>query len=352
MSMKQLLFFASFFFAAFCLLIVFPLHTHAQTTTSPLNLTLSPSFFDLTANPGQTIQNKLRIRNNALTPMTLRVSAKKLISDPVTGQPIPAEPTAADTYISWIKFSPAMFTIPPQDFSTVSFTITIPKDAAFGYYYVVQLAPTATQQLHGIGTKVQGQVLAAILLTVNKPGAKSQLQLVSFKPDNFVNEYLPVTFSTQIANTGNVHLRPEGNIFIRRDMQKDLGVLDINPHLGAILPGGKRLFTASWDDGFLVNEPVIQDGQVQTDTKGKPIYHLVMNWNKLTNFRIGKFTASLLVVYDDGKHDQTLEASTDFWVVPYTAIAVIVGSLLILLLLIRFLLKLYVRSQLKKYQKR
>jgi hypothetical protein len=43
---------------------------------------------------------------------------------------------------------------------------------------------------------------------------------------------------------------------------------------------------------FLVREPVIQDGQVKLDKNGKPVENLSINWNKLTSFRIGKYTAN------------------------------------------------------------
>jgi hypothetical protein len=326
--------------------------SHAQTQTVPLDATVSPTFFDLTAKPGDTIHNKLRIRNNASSPIDLTVTAKKLISSTKDGQPVPADPQPGDSFISWITFDHDSFTAAPQEWTTVNFTITVPKDAAFGYYYVIQIAPKNAVQVHGVGAKVQGQILSAILLNVAKNGAKAQLQLTNFTPVQFVNEFLPVTFSTEIANTGNVHIRPQGNIFIRNDLQKDLGVLDINPNLGAILPQGKRTFTADWNDGFLVREPIMENNQVKTDVNGKPITHLVINWNKLTDFRIGKYTASLLVVYDDGKRDQTLEASTDFWVIPYTAIALFVGGLLILFIVLRLIIKSYVKSQIRKYQKK
>lgn len=336
------LFFATLFLLSHQLLF-------AQTASNPLNVTISPSYFDLTAKPGDTVENKMRVYNNSTTPIDLTVTVKKLTSDPQTGQPVPADPTAKDEYISWLQITPNAFKAQPQEWTTIDFKLSVPKDAAFGYYYVIQIAPKDKSVTKGNGPQVQGQILAALLLNVPRPGSKASLQLVDFKPTHFVNEYMPIDFTTTILNNGNIHVRPQGNIFIRNDLQKDLGVLELNPALGAILPEGKRGFTSSWNEGFIVREPVMENNQVKLDAKGEPVTNLKFNWNKLTDFRIGKYTASLLVVYDTGKRDQTMEATTDFWVVPYTAIGVFVVSLFLIILIVRFLIKSYVQTQIRKH---
>src|SRR6266700_8007656 len=123
----------------FCLIIftflfgiLLPSHVSAQTITGDLDISVNPPIFDLHAQPGDTIQNKFRIRNNANEATSLTISAKKLISSPLSGQPVPADPGPADSYMSWIHFDSSTFTVAAKEWKTVNFTLAIPKDAAFG----------------------------------------------------------------------------------------------------------------------------------------------------------------------------------------------------------------------------
>jgi hypothetical protein len=183
---------------------------------------------------------------------------------------------------------------------------------------------------------------------VRKEGAKAEAKIVEFKTANYINEYLPVDFQIKIENTGNIHVKPHGNVFIDAGQGKDLAILDVNNTQGSILPQSARIFDTSWDDGFLVKEPVIQDGQPKLDKNGKPVYSLNINWNKLTSFRIGKYTANLLVVYDNGQKDIPMEATLSFWVFPYKVVGGTLLGLIILVLILRFGIKRYINRELQK----
>jgi hypothetical protein len=319
----------------------------AQTPTGNLDLTVSPPVFDLTAEPGDQVRETFRIRNNGATPIALKVSARRLISDPNSGDPIP-ETEVAGEELSWVSFEPGTFTAPPREWTNVNFTIDIPESAAYGYYYVFSIAPRDESEQAATGAAIHGELLVVTLLNVKKDGAVSTAGLIKFAPKNFITEYLPVSFDTQIENTGNVHVKPHGNVFITRGEGRELAILDVNTAFGSVLPGGKRIFESSWTDGFLVREPVMEDGEAKLDSSGQPQTKLKINWNKLTSFRIGPYTARLLLVYDDGTRDQTIEGVTTFWVIPYTALAVIAAVTLVLFLILRMLLRSYVRSQIKK----
>lgn len=318
-----------------------------QKPSSRFDLTVSPPLFELNANPGDTLNERFRVRNNDANPVDLQVSVSRLISDPNSGSPIPDSSNQGEE-LSWVTFDPPTFTAMPKEWKDVNFSINIPKTAAFGYYYVIRIAPKDSSVLKSSGAKISGELLVVVLLTVKSDKAVSKIQLIDFKPKNFVSEYLPASFDIKLANKGNVHIKPRGNIFIRNVRQADVAMLDVNQSLGSILPGGVRTFNSSWGDGFLVQEPVMQDGEIKINKDGTPVTHLVINWNKLTSFRIGPYTASLLMVYDDGKRDQTIEGTATFWIIPYTALAVILVSVVILFILIRFILKWYIRREISR----
>ncbi len=316
------------------------------------NLTISPTFLDLMANPGDVLKQKFRVRNNTNDPIVLSIVVDKLDPHARNGEVIPVAPQPNDTFTSWISFDTATPTAKPKEWVDVPFTITVPKTAAFGYYYALRIGPSKTNSgQNGPGAKLIGQIVLPVLLNVASPDAKSELRLVSFTPTSFFNEYLPVTFKVQLQNTGNVHIKPSGNIFIRL-AGNDNAVLSMNKEGGIILPGSTRTYETNWLDGFFVKETVLEDGSPKVDKNGHIMTHLVINWNQLTRFRIGKYTASALVVYDNGKRDVPLEATTTFWVFPYTLVLGTFGVLLLVGLLLRGSLTWYITHEVKKQQNR
>lgn len=327
-------------------------HTVAAQTPSGIDVTVSPAIIELENIPGSRIPVRFRIRNNQTVPIRLGFTVDKLSGSDPRGHVVPEKAKAGDTSTQWISFSEQSITALPKEWSNVEFTITVPKEAAFGYYYAIRIAQLPQDIQQKTNATVMGEVLLPVLLEVRKEGAVKSASLIEFRSASVISEYLPVTFMTTIANNGNVHIKPQGNIFIRSGSGKDIGILEINPGLGSILPGGRRVFESSWNDGFITYGPVLEDGAPKLDGSGKQVQGLTINWNKLTHLRIGRYTAALLAVYDNGKRDVVIESSTTFWVFPYRIVAGAVIALLVLFFLIRFVIGLYVKREIKKYQNR
>jgi hypothetical protein len=323
----------------------------AQEAPSPLNITVSPYVIELATLPGKSVSQKIRIKNNAATPVDLKLDVVKMEAKGDAGDIVPVDTAKDDESLSWVSFDEDTLTVVPNEWGTTTMTISTPEEAAFGYYYAVRISEaSANADLNQPGTSLSGQVLIATLLNVQKAGAKAEAKITDFKAKSTLNEYLPVDFITRVANTGNIHVKPRGNIFVSGWGQKDIAILEVNEGLGNVLPSSEREFGSAWSDGFIVNEAVTEEGKVKLDEKGKPVKKLKINWNKLTSFRFGKYDARLVMVYDGGNKDITIESTTSFWIVPYTILAVILGVLIFFVVGIKLLLRSYVRRQLKKYQ--
>jgi hypothetical protein len=320
----------------------------AQTQTN-FDLTVSPVFFDLTSNPGEKITDRIRVRNNTTSDMKVKVGVKKMGGD--QNGTLTLLDGKDDPTTSWIVLSSSEITAKALEWTDVPFSINIPSDAAFGYYYAVTFSQTGAGPLGQTGTSLTGSSAVPILLNVRKEGAQAKAEVVEFSTENYINEYLPIDFTVKVENKGNIHVKPHGNIFIASGSDKNIAILDVNQTLGTIIPNTNRTYQSSWDDGFLVREPVLQYGEPKKNKKGDIEYKLSINWNKLTSFRIGKYTANLLLVYDDGTKDKTVEATTSFWVFPWKAVLIIIGAVIILLVLLRFILKAYIKRELKKETK-
>jgi hypothetical protein len=327
---------------------IFSLAVFAQTQTN-YDVTVSPVFFDFSSNPGGQISDKIRLRNDSNSPITINIKVEKLRGD-LNGN-FSLNSNNNDGSLSWIKFSANRIVAKALEWTDVPFTINIPKDGAYGYYFAISFEEVKNGQIARNGAQLTGAAAVPILLDVIKEGARSEAKILEFKTANYVNEYLPVDFTVKVENTGNIHVKPHGNIFISNGNSKSLASLDINPNLGSVIPQSARIFTASWLDGFAVMEPIIIDGQPKLDNKGNPQEHLVINWDRLTSFRIGKYDANLLMVFDNGTKDIPLEANLSFWVFPYKLIAGLIVGLIIIILLVRLALKNYVNRELKRKEK-
>lgn len=295
-----------------------------------LDLTTSPVFFEFSTEKGTKLTDKIRVRNNTAAPISLRVGLQRLA--PGTNSEVTlSDPKGGDEFVSWLTIENQTVTARPREWTNIPFTINVPETAAFGYYFAFLLSQIPPQQEAGTA-KVAGGIAVPVLLNVKAPGAIAKGELLEFKPKVFINEYLPVEFVARVANKGNVHIKPRGNIFIRGTGVKDLAILEVNQAIGSVLPGAQRSFESSWADGFLVRE------------EGK----LKVNWNKLTDFRIGRYSANLLAVYDDGTKDVVLEQSTAFWVIPYKILAGLLIGIVVLVLTARKLLQIYVTREVRR----
>ncbi len=334
-------------FALLLLVFIFlTAKTSAQTTSPNYDVTLSPVFFDLSSNPGTTVSDKIRVRNNTDSPIPITITLNQLTGD-LNGN-LSLKPNQSDPTLGWVKFQSKTYVLSPLDWTDIPFSINIPKDAAYGYYFAISFNQDKNSPLTKNGTSITGAAAVPILLNVRKEGARAEAKVLSFTTTNFINEYLPVDFNVKVENVGNIHIKPHGNIFISSGNSKDLAILDVNSDIGSIIPQTARVFNASWADGFITMEPVLNYGTPKLDKNGKPIKHLVINWDKLTSLRIGRYDANLLLVFDNGTRDVPLEANLSFWVFPYKIVGGILIVIIAFILLIRFLLRRYIRRQIKR----
>ncbi len=343
MSFKKRWF--SLFILILSILIFTSVIAHAQTPSN-YDVTVSPVFFDLSSNPGGKVSDRIRIRNNTTSPLPIKIEIKRLTGD-VNGE-LTLRDDAADDSLSWLKFEETKFVAKPLEWTNIPFSIDIPNTAAYGYYFAISFTQDSASPLAKTGTKITGAAAVPILLNVRKEGAKAEAKILNFTTKSNVYEYLPIDFEIKVENIGNIHVRPHGNIFISDGRNKNLAILDVNSSSGSIIPNTKKTFEISWSDAFLVRESIMEYGQPKLNKNGQPVEKLTINWNKLTSFRVGKYTANLILVYDNGKRDVSLDANISFWVIPYKAIGVIIFSAILIFLIARFLLKKYIQKQIKK----
>lgn len=297
----------------------------AQNEQGNFSLQVTPSPLVLTVKPGESTDTELKIRNNGDKAEHLKIELKNFNVNGKTGN-ITLNDTPPTDISQWVTFANPTFDILAGEWFSEHINITLPKDAGFSYSFALVISRVNDLTPKTGTSTVKGSVAVFTLISVDRPGAKRELQLTEFKPTQKIYEFLPASLTTTIKNTGNTIAQPYGNIFIQRSAksQKPLSVLPVNEGHGYILPGSSRTLTTDWSDGF----PVYVNSKEAVNSETKK--GLSWNWDKLSQLRIGRYSAKLVAVYNDGHSDVPIVAQTTFWVIPWKFL---LGFGLILLLL-------------------
>jgi hypothetical protein len=275
------------------------------------SLQVSPSPLFATLKPGIPTQLELKIRNGGTKTETLKIEPRSFSVDDANEKVKLGDTTPPDI-ASWVSFGNPTFTVRPGEWFTQQVKISLPKDAGFSYSFALLISRKDEPKAVEGSRLLKGSVAVFTLINVDKPGATRQLDTVKLTTSRGFYEYLPATLNVKIKNTGNSIVQPYGNIFLQRGSKDDkpLSTLPVNVSRGYILPGTTRTLTTEWTAGFPRYETTV-------DSSGKSSRSLIWNWSKLPDFRIGRYTAKLVAVYNDGHRDVPLMSEVTFWVIPW-----------------------------------
>jgi hypothetical protein len=313
------------FIAVFAVFAAVPPTTHAQTPNEGINLQISPLPIELTTKPGSAVTTDLRVRNVGSKTEKLQVRLLA-VSEDDNGQVHLSNPRSSDEWVKWVSFDRQTFSAPSNEWQTVKMSVSVPKSAAFGYYFAVEYLRASEEAPRPGTAAARGAVATFILLNADSPGAKREAEITGFSADRKSYEFLPANFLVKVKSKGNVHVAPYGNIFITKG-GKQVGIADVNADKGNVLPSGSRFFSSSWRDGFPVYM-VKYNGEVPVvDKSGKPKTSLRWDFSHANRLRFGHYTAHLVMVYDNGQRDVPMEATLSFWVIPWRVLigVVIIG---------------------------
>lgn len=336
--------------SSIALFLVLPPPISAQTPIEDtgFHLVTSPLPINLISEPGATVSAQLKVKNGGIKTEQLKVGLMKFSSFGEEGKPMLLDREKGDDFFDWVSFSENSFEVAPNEWKAITATFNIPKTAAFGYYYAITFSrageekPTGPRQ-----TAIVGATATLVLVEVRVPNAKREVEVLEFSTDRRFYEFLPMTFSVKLKNKGNVHVAPRGNIFIDKGKTHDLAILEINPDKGNILPSSNRIFDTTWTDGFPVYVEKIKNNKTVLDDKGNIVKTFKWDFSQAHKLRWGRYTANMLLVYDDGKQDITIEGKTSFWIIPWR----LIGGGIVLPVIPALLVYLYMKWRFRKYRR-
>lgn len=277
-------------------------------------LTVSPVTDEFTVDAGATVTRTVRVINPVAQTVTLYPIVYNFTTDNEDGRPTfytDAEKSSTFAMSDWITFSQTSVTIAPGQSQIFQINITAPTTAEPGGHYAAILFSTQKPSAASTGNQVSVVGLIGTLLLATVPGnLVEQMTLESYIAPTILAKG-PANFSLLFSNTGNIHLKPIGQIQVRNWFGNTSAVLDINAGGGNVLPESKRHFDASWD----------------------------FDWKQ-----VGKFTATAVMTYGDPQ--QQITQMRTFWVIPMWLIITV--SALVLLIILWIILAAIARRRRRK----
>jgi hypothetical protein len=248
-------------------------------------LAISPPTFELSANPGDTLKNSLRVDNITNESMEVTVTTRNFSALGEEGGVNLSEDEGEFSLAKWITVSPSSFTIPANESKVFDYTIAIPSNAPPGGRFGSIIFKTAVKPISGQSGVAVGQEIGALVFLKVAGEVKENASIASFSVGSSLYDSGPVDFEIRVKNHGNVQIKPIGTITISNFLGQKIATIPIDEK--NVLPGAIRKLSSKWDSGLL----------------------------------FGKYNATLSLVYGNGK--QVLTASTTFWGFPYKLVFVV-----------------------------
>ena len=315
--MKRFSFFCLFLFAAFAAFFDVSMARAQQNNPFEVaaeGLTLSPPSFEMTLKPGEETAYTIQVTNPTKNLIELYPSAGNFTASGDDGQPkyeigtTAIENTSAFSIASWIAFYTPKVALLPEQVVDFKFRIKVPDNAEPGGHYGIVFLGTKPPEEKDQKSQVALSSMVGSLLLVRVPGdVREESHIEEFSAPWFFFTP-PVNFSIFLRNTGNIHIRPQGEIALTDWRGQTIDRMDINPKKGGVLPESRRNFDIAWRPD---------------------ISHF---WN----IPVGKFRATLTVIY--GQSSKTLSQQIAFWVIPKWLIITVGIFFALLIICIIFLI--------------
>ena len=205
-------------------------------------IAITPPLFEVSANPGETIKNSIRVDNLTSQPLPLSTARKDFVALGEEGQAELTEKPTSYSLSTWIQPDTKDFVIPPKGSKVVNFRIVVPAKAEPGGHFGSIVFHTKPQP--DKSNYVVTQEIGALVLLKVAGEAREKADILSFAPKKTLWEKGPVEFETRFKNEGNVQVKPTGTITISNIFGKK--VSSVNVDTKTVLPESVRKIRTTW----------------------------------------------------------------------------------------------------------
>lgn len=304
--------------------------TQAARAEDKLSLTITPPLFQLSIGPGEVWQSSLKIVNTNPYELTVYASLMDFGAQGEDGQAkffsllgkdsLPASASLA----RWIKIFDGPIVVPVEKSVEIPFTVNVPADAQPGGHYAAILIGTSPPSYTPGGSvvKISSMVSSLFFARVNGD-VLEEGSIREFSARKSFYQKPEVEFTLRFENSGNVHLLPQGEIAVYDMWDKEQGRIPINQNsdsFGNVLPASIRKFNFVWQGEESI-------------------------------WKAGRYKAVATVSFGQNER-QNVSRVAYFWILPLKPILIIVGSLVLVVFIILWIIKIYIRRSLAIIERR
>jgi hypothetical protein len=173
------------------------------------------TYFDLTLRPGQRRVLSVELANFGTEPVEARTYAADVytIVNGGLGAELHDEPRSGPT--RWVDYPTKTLELPGGHGTVIDLVVEVPSYAEPGEY-VTSLAIENAEPITGSGSVAINQVTRTVIaVAITVPGPRRPRLEIGGARHELANGVSVVSFT--LSNSGNVHLRPEGEFFLETD---------------------------------------------------------------------------------------------------------------------------------------
>ncbi len=204
-------------------------------------ITLSPAIARPELAAGQKAKGKLTIINDGTVPYTFLLYARPFSVSNEAYEPNYTEVNERTEAYQWVEFARTKISLKAGQRVEVSYTVTVPDDAAPGGHYSVLFAET--QPPEEDSSVARKKRVGSLLYMTIAGDIIEKGSLASWDVETLQTKQ-PVSSSIRVENTGNVHFQSDisvtyTSIFGKKQYENNQQVL--------VLPGTTRRVVFDWD---------------------------------------------------------------------------------------------------------
>jgi len=301
-------------------IVIFNINFVLAQDLNSIALTITPPLIKINMNPGETWTSSIKIINNnpqALDIYTQIIDFKGDERGRVKFIKTYDELNEAEKkYLlsQWIEINQEPINLSAYQSKDIAFTINVPQDVEPGGHYAAILAgiKPIKKIKKGSGINISSMLSSLVMLKINgEINEKGSIE--EFSTDKKFYQNSKVDFIVSFKNSGNVHLKPQGEIKIYNFFGKVKDTIYINKksEFGNVLPESTRKWEFNWE-------------------------------GKNSLLEIGRFKADLVLNFGEeaNQHDSK---SLYFWVINLKLILAITGSLFLFLFFVIYFTRKYIK---------
>ena len=130
---------------------------------------VSPLNFELNSNPGDKIDNFIKIYNDTDSEISVKMEVEDFAASGERGEVLLKSNDSISTYSlhNWVSMNPEVFNLSPRSTQVVQFSIVVPENAEPGGHYASILASISSAGVESTGVGVAQKVGSLLLLSVS-----------------------------------------------------------------------------------------------------------------------------------------------------------------------------------------